>query len=341
MYFEKGAAGSVNIHERPGGAPPPRPRAGPPRPPPAFVPFPPPAGPPSSAHAGAAPSPQPGAPAGSRRPHASAGRARWREGREPATSPALHPPARGRCALAAKAENLSDTHRRKRREWIRTGLPSPRASAPRTPSASRSEPDDDPALPAAALRGRRPRPAAPRHRRDLPRPAPGSRPPREGVGRGGGGRRTLPSPRRAGPGPRSGARDRQVTEVPRSAAAPSCFPGAHTKPSPPSRISRTEQLDDFGFADEMEYRWLRCPTLQAGDCQLLCLISCHHHPEGKKRNKTKKLWGLLTFSFFFTRLSPEDLETSLHSTPTLPIPACRLGSYILMRKQQQQQKHST
>lgn len=210
--------------------------AGPRRPPPAFVPFPPPASPPSLRTRGRGPS----APAGLPPPLSPAPRQRrvgWpgvagREGARGEPALPLHPPA-----------GAAPCPPRRKVKQTRTGASAPSRSAPgpagpldgapRTPGAQRTEREDEPALPtAAALRGRRPRPTAPRHRRDLPRPAPGSRPPREGVGRGGG-RRTLPSPRRAGPGPRSGARDRQVTELLRSAAAPSCFPGADFSLLPP------------------------------------------------------------------------------------------------------------
>ncbi|XP_028350649.1 nascent polypeptide-associated complex subunit alpha, muscle-specific form-like [Physeter macrocephalus] len=173
--------------------------AGPRRPPSAFVPFPPPAGLPSLRTRGRGPS----APAG--RP------------------PPLPPAPRQRRGGLARGGGKGGSQRRARlslftrppalrpvgRDPHRAGRPPD--GAPLTAGAHRTKREDEPApySAAAALRGRRrPRPAAPRHRRDLPRPAPGSRPPREGVGRGGG-RRTLPSPRRAGPGPRSGARDRQ------------------------------------------------------------------------------------------------------------------------------------
>ncbi|XP_053529447.1 translation initiation factor IF-2-like [Artibeus jamaicensis] len=185
-----------------------------------------------SAHAGAAPPPPPGACRGL----SSATRLDRPDGVVRGGAKGRNPrrtglPARGLCTLSVKAENQE-------KRTGGSGLLDPqgttrlRDSAPSKPSASWSQPADDQALPAAALPGRRPRPAAPRHRRDLSRPAPGSRPPREGVGRGGG-RRTLPSPRGAGPGPRSSARDRQVTEVLCSAAKPSCFPGADFSLLPP------------------------------------------------------------------------------------------------------------
>lgn len=79
-----------------------------------------------------------------------------------------------------------------------------------------------------------------------------------------------------------------------------------------------------------------CILTPAGDCQLLCLISCHHRPEEKKRNKTKKLRGLLTFSFFLTTSSPENFKTPPHPL----FPARCLGSCFSMReKNHQPTKH--
>lgn len=48
----------------------------------------------------------------------------------------------------------------------------------------------------------------------------------------------------------------------------------------------------------------------AGDCQLLCLISCHRRPEGKKRGTKPRSYGVRLPFPSFLLLSPVDLESS-------------------------------
>lgn len=173
--------------------------AGPRRPPPAFVPFPPPAVLPRSAHAGAAPTPTPGARRGSLRPRASAGRGGpgWREGREPAASPALpfHPP--GGAAPGRPKQKIKQT---------RTGESAASRSAPGRPVPgrhARRAPDPAGGRAGAARRRRAPRPPPPAGRSQAPpRPAPAGPGLSAAAGGRGAGRRPpdspLASPGRAG-----------------------------------------------------------------------------------------------------------------------------------------------
>lgn len=220
---------SVNIHERRAGgrAPPPR-LAGQPdpqSPPPAFVPFPPPARPAalwlarsfarSLARHTRAP---PRAPWGPARPACPASRG-WVEcpgvaGKKRSLAPLCpQPTAR---SSGNKPSNGHAPERTGRGDPI-GGHPAPRQRAPSKQASERASarPAGEETIGRTIGRCRRPRPAAPRqrHRSDLPRPAPGSRPsPREGLGRGGTAQRGRPpdsplaSPGRAGGRPPAIAR---------------------------------------------------------------------------------------------------------------------------------------